>query len=197
MLKAWIQKHRGKPLLFHDKCPGFFYVHYTTHRTYSFTSHSKDEAIMVKCLAQGHKRCDQPGWDSNPHSDNTRTWVQCTTKNFNNFLSGLSRTNWSNPRERDDQVRGLDRSGDRGMKERRYSGRSRQDSWHEDGGMEEMPEWTMDDPFDGDIGTFDSSGAFCSTKVRLLLLFIKAELLFFKRIFFLAPSVREKTIIEN
>ena len=32
-----------KPLLFHDKCPGFFYVHYTTHRTYSFTSHLKDE----------------------------------------------------------------------------------------------------------------------------------------------------------
>ena len=45
---------------------------------YSFTSHPKDEAIMVKCLAQGHKRRDQPGRDSNPHSDNTRTWVQCT-----------------------------------------------------------------------------------------------------------------------
>ena len=29
-LKARIQIHRGKPLLFHDKCPGFFYVHYTT-----------------------------------------------------------------------------------------------------------------------------------------------------------------------
>ena len=53
------------------------------------------------------------------------------------------------------------------MRERRYSGRSRQDSWHEDGGAEEMPEWTMDDPFDGDIGTFDASGAFCSTKVRV------------------------------
>ena len=78
VLKARIQKHRGKPLLFHDKCPGFFYVHYTTHRTYSFTSHPKDEAIMVKCLAQGHKRHDRPGRASNPHSDNTRTWVQCT-----------------------------------------------------------------------------------------------------------------------
>ena len=78
VLKARIQKHRGKPLLFHDKCPGFFYVHYTTHRTYSFTSHPKDEAIMVKCLAQGHKRRNRPGWDSNPHSGNTRTWVQCT-----------------------------------------------------------------------------------------------------------------------
>ena len=31
MLKARIQKHRGKPQLFHDKCPGFFYVHYTQH----------------------------------------------------------------------------------------------------------------------------------------------------------------------
>ena len=78
VLKARIQKHRGKPLLFHDKCPGFFYVHYTTHRTYSFTSHPKDEAIMVKCLAQGHKRCDRPGRDSNSHSGNTRTRVQCT-----------------------------------------------------------------------------------------------------------------------
>ena len=64
------QKHRGMPLLFHDKCSGFFYVHYTTHGTYNFTSHPKDEAIMVKCLAQGHKR---RGQDSNPHSDNTRT----------------------------------------------------------------------------------------------------------------------------
>ena len=78
VLKAWIQKHRGKPLLFHDKCPGFFYVHYTTHGTYSFTSHPKDEAIMVKCLAQGHKRRDRPGRDLNPHFGNTRTWVQCT-----------------------------------------------------------------------------------------------------------------------
>ena len=57
--KAQIQKHHGKPLLFHDKCPGFFYVHYTTHGTYSFTSHLKDQAIMVKCLAQGHKRRDR------------------------------------------------------------------------------------------------------------------------------------------
>ena len=79
VLKARIQKHRGKPLLFHDKCPGFFYVHYTTHGTYSFTSHpKKDEAIMVKCLAQGHKYRDRPGRDSNSHSGNTRTWVQCT-----------------------------------------------------------------------------------------------------------------------
>ena len=63
VLKARIQKHRGKPLLFHDKCPGFFYVHYTTHGTYSFTSHLKDEAIMFKCLAQGHKRRDRPGFE--------------------------------------------------------------------------------------------------------------------------------------
>ena len=78
LLKARIQKHRGKPLLFHDKCPGFFYVHYTTHGTYCFTSHPKDEAIMVKCLAQGHKHRDRLGQDSNSHSGNTRTWVQCT-----------------------------------------------------------------------------------------------------------------------
>ena len=102
VLKVRIQKHRGKPLLFHDtcKCPGFFYVHYTTHGTYSFTSHPKDEAIMVKCLAQGHKHHDRPGRDSNSHSGNTRTWVQCTrplghkpttlqTSKTANRLSGL------------------------------------------------------------------------------------------------------------
>ena len=38
VLKARIQKHRGKPLLFQDKCPGFFYVHYTTHGTYTCTA---------------------------------------------------------------------------------------------------------------------------------------------------------------
>ena len=50
VLKARIQKHRDKLLLFHDKCPGLFYVLYTTSGTYSFTSHPKDEAIMVKCF---------------------------------------------------------------------------------------------------------------------------------------------------
>ncbi len=44
---------------------GFFYVRYTTHGTYGFTSNLKDEAIMVKCLAEGHK-CQQR--DSNPDS---------------------------------------------------------------------------------------------------------------------------------
>ena len=63
----------GQAPSLNDKCPGFFYVHYTTHGTYSFTSHPKDEAITVKCLAQGHKRRDRPGRDLNPHSDNTRT----------------------------------------------------------------------------------------------------------------------------
>ncbi len=38
------------PSLF-DKCTGFFFVRYTTHGTNGFTSHPKDEAIMVKCLA--------------------------------------------------------------------------------------------------------------------------------------------------
>ena len=47
------------PSQVHDKCPGFFYVHYTTHGTYIFTSHPKDEVIMVKCLVQGHKRPDR------------------------------------------------------------------------------------------------------------------------------------------
>ena len=45
----------GQTPSLNDKCTGFFYVHYTTHGTFSFTSHPKDEAITVKCLAQGHK----------------------------------------------------------------------------------------------------------------------------------------------
>ena len=55
----------GQTPSLNDKCTGFFYVHYTTHGTYSFTSHPKDEAIMVKCFAQGHK-CRYV--ESNPHS---------------------------------------------------------------------------------------------------------------------------------
>ena len=41
-------------------------------------SPSLSQAIMVKCLAQGHKRRDRPGRGSNPHSDNTKTWVHDT-----------------------------------------------------------------------------------------------------------------------
>ena len=40
----------ASPFLFHNKCPGFFYVHYTTHGTYSFTSHPKDEKCIQICL---------------------------------------------------------------------------------------------------------------------------------------------------
>ena len=47
------------------KCTRFFYVHNTTPRTYRFTVPPKDEAIMVKCLACGHKCHDG---DSDPHS---------------------------------------------------------------------------------------------------------------------------------
>ena len=41
----------GRTSSLNEKCTGFFNVHYTTHRTYSFTSHLKDTAVMVKCLA--------------------------------------------------------------------------------------------------------------------------------------------------
>ena len=52
VLKARIQKHRGKPLLFHDKCPGFFDVHYTTHGTYmySFTSIRRTKQLWLSVL---------------------------------------------------------------------------------------------------------------------------------------------------
>ena len=38
----------------------------------------RTKQLWLKCLAQGHKRRDRPGRDSNPHSGNTRTWVQFT-----------------------------------------------------------------------------------------------------------------------
>ena len=57
-------------------CTGFFYVHYTIHRTYGFTSHPKDASIMVQCLALGHK-CYTTGTPTHTLLNrNTRTWVQ-------------------------------------------------------------------------------------------------------------------------
>ena len=53
------------PFSFTIKCSGLFYKHYTTHGAYRCTSHQKNEAIMVKCLAQGHKCRHRPGRDSN------------------------------------------------------------------------------------------------------------------------------------
>ena len=55
-------KQRRKPLLFHDKCSGFFYVHYfnnLVHGTYGLSPHPK-------CR-------DRPGRDSISRSNNTRT----------------------------------------------------------------------------------------------------------------------------
>ena len=55
------QKHRGKPLLFHDKCSGFFYVHYLNnlvYRTYGLTP--EGQSVLL-----------------NPHSDATTTWIWC------------------------------------------------------------------------------------------------------------------------
>ena len=51
------QKTLGWTPSIHDKCTGFFYVHYTTQG-----SHLKDEPITVKC----------PDQDSSPHSANRK-----------------------------------------------------------------------------------------------------------------------------
>ena len=60
------QKHRGeKPLLLTISVLGSVTCITQHTETYSFTSHPKDEAITVKCLAQGHK-CRYR--ESNPHS---------------------------------------------------------------------------------------------------------------------------------
>ena len=72
------QKHRGKPLLFHDKCSVFFYVHYFNNLRP--TAYLKDEAILVKCLAQGHKHRDQPCRDLNPHSDQNLSPMHYTAR---------------------------------------------------------------------------------------------------------------------
>ena len=58
---GWFQKHRGKPLNFHDKCPGFFYVHHITHGTYSFTFHPKDG--KVSCSRTQALRPARPGFE--------------------------------------------------------------------------------------------------------------------------------------
>ena len=64
-IKQPLPETPGKPLLLSISTSGFFYVHYTTHGTYGLTSHPKDGAIVVECLAQGHTCHDQ---GSNPHS---------------------------------------------------------------------------------------------------------------------------------
>ena len=64
---------RASPFSFTISVLSSFTCITTTHGTYSFTSHPKDEAIMVKCLAQGHKRRNRTGRYSNPHSDNIRS----------------------------------------------------------------------------------------------------------------------------
>ena len=55
-------RNTGQAILFYDKCLGFFYVHYTTHRTYmySFTSHPKDEAIMLLKVSCSRTQALQP-----------------------------------------------------------------------------------------------------------------------------------------
>ena len=83
------QKHWGKPLLFHDKCSGFFYVHYFNNLVHNgLMSHPKDEAIIVKCLAQGHKGCNWPGQDSNPqHQSNALDRSATTLGAHKSFLN--------------------------------------------------------------------------------------------------------------
>ena len=95
------QEHQTKPLLFHDKCSGFFYVHYLNnlvHRTYSLMSHPKQ--LWLSVLLTDTKSRDRPVRDSNPHSDNARTWVWCIRLLFlkvhiiervqNNYLNAFS-----------------------------------------------------------------------------------------------------------
>ena len=69
------------PSLF-NKCTGFFYVHNTTQLTNGFTSHPKDEALMVKYIALEHKFHD---WDSHTQLNRNSAFAQfvenCDRKN--------------------------------------------------------------------------------------------------------------------
>ena len=40
----------GRAPSLYDKCTGLFYMHYTTHGTTGFTSHSEDKALCVSVL---------------------------------------------------------------------------------------------------------------------------------------------------
>ena len=78
----WLHKtqlHKVKPvdstLCRITKCK-LNHDNYLVHGTNGLTFRSKDKSI--KCLPQGYKGQDWPGRDSNPHVDNTRTWVRCT-----------------------------------------------------------------------------------------------------------------------
>ena len=46
---------------------------HTRIENFRFRPEGEIRSDKVKCFAQGHKQCDWLGWDSNPHSDNTRT----------------------------------------------------------------------------------------------------------------------------
>ena len=60
----------GQTPSLNDKCTGFFYVHYTTHGAYSFTSHPKDYG-KVSC---SRTQVQLPGIEPTFwFSDNTRT----------------------------------------------------------------------------------------------------------------------------
>ena len=45
----------GRTPSIYPKCTGVFEMHYKTHGTNDIMSLLKDEAIAVKCLAEGHK----------------------------------------------------------------------------------------------------------------------------------------------
>ena len=46
------QEHKGKPILFLISALGSFMCLYTTHGTNGFTSHPKDEALLIDVLSK-------------------------------------------------------------------------------------------------------------------------------------------------
>ena len=103
MLKARIQKHRGKPLLFHDKCPGFFYEYTQIYlclktRYHSLKSAKKKFSDTAKAQRRGRlvhpvlwrgllEEIADTMWSPN---DNRLSWKQWRNKH----ISGGKTTRW-------------------------------------------------------------------------------------------------------
>lgn len=113
---------------------------------------------------QFHRSLSNENWRDRggEHEEDEGDWRKAGSK-WN------TRGNWREPINRGDrggfderpQPNGLPRAGfDKG---RQYQRNRISESWDED---DNMPEWSMPDTTGDDVGTFDSSGAFVSTKKK-------------------------------
>jgi hypothetical protein len=84
LLATWPRRGRGVYIL---SC-GIFSLpwhRYSGTRNFGFTSHSKDEAIEVKWLAQGHNR-GGPWWVLNPRCSDTLASSAAVVRQYSNAI---------------------------------------------------------------------------------------------------------------